>query len=80
MLLLPSVEDYVDENNPVCAIDAYVNILDMSKLGFFTKKKNSSDGQPPYSPALMLKIYIYYMRWLPGHLTLNLRRNCRVSD
>ena len=59
LLFPPSVEDYVDENNPVRAIDAYVNILDMSKLGFFTKKKNSSDGQPPYSPAMMLKIYIY---------------------
>ena len=29
------------------------------ELGFYTKKKNSSDGQPPYSPKLMLKIYIY---------------------
>jgi len=59
LLLPPSLEDYVDENNSVRAIDAYVNILDMPKLGFFTKKKNSSDGQPPYSPKLMLKIYIY---------------------
>lgn len=59
LLLPPSLEDYVDENNPVRAIDAYVDILDMPKLGFFTKKKNSSDGQPPYSPSLMLKIYIY---------------------
>ena len=50
LLLPPSVEDYVDKNNPVHAIDAYVNILDMSKLGFFTKKKNSRDGHPHTVP------------------------------
>lgn len=59
LLFPPSMEDYVDENNSVRAIDAYVDILDVSSLGFFTKKKNSYDGQPPYSPKLMLKIYIY---------------------
>jgi transposase len=59
LLLPPSLEDYVDKDNSVRAIDAYVDILDTSKLGFYTKKKNSTDGQPPYSPKLMLKIYIY---------------------
>ncbi len=59
LLLPPSMEDYVSDNNPVRAIDAYVDILEVSKLGFFTKKKNSNDGQPPYNPKLMLKIYIY---------------------
>ena len=81
LLLPPSVEDYVDENNPVRAIDAYVNILDMSKLGFFTKKKNSSDGQPPYSPALMLKIYIYgYMNRIRSsrRLEREIKRNIEM--
>ena len=81
LLLPPSVEDYVDENNPVRATDAYVNILDMSKLGFFTKKKNSSDGQPPYSPALMLKIYIYgYMNRIRSsrRLEREIKRNIEM--
>ncbi len=37
LLFPPSMEDYVDENNSVRAIDAYVDILDVSSLGFFTK-------------------------------------------
>ena len=34
-MLLPScVKDYVNENNPVRAIDAYVDTLDLADLGF----------------------------------------------
>ena len=35
MTLLPdSIEDYVDENNPVRVIDAFVDSLDLEKMGF----------------------------------------------
>lgn len=33
-LLPPSVEEYVSEENPVRAIDSYVESLNMVKLGF----------------------------------------------
>jgi hypothetical protein len=33
-LLPPSVEEYVSDDNPVRAIDAYVDSLDLPKLGF----------------------------------------------
>ena len=33
-LLPPSIEDYVNETNPVRAIDAYVDSLDLAKQGF----------------------------------------------
>ena len=52
-MLLPSrVEDYVSENNPVRAIDAYVDTLDLVSLGFkHAKEVTSLRGQPPYDPA-----------------------------
>lgn len=33
-LFLASLEDYVDENNPVRVIDAFVGALDLGGLGF----------------------------------------------
>lgn len=34
-LLLPEcVDDYVDENNPVRVVDAFVDHLDLAELGF----------------------------------------------
>ena len=34
LLFPPSIDDYVDSNNTVRAIDAYVDILDLSSLKF----------------------------------------------
>jgi transposase len=60
LLFPPSIDDYVDNDNSVRAIDAYVQILDINKLGFDnTRKSNRVDGQKAYSPKLLLKIYIY---------------------
>ena len=50
---------YVSEDNQVRAIEDYVKLLDMVKLGFTESALNSSDGQPAYHPKLLLKIYIY---------------------
>ena len=59
-MLLPSrVEDYVSEDNPVRAIDAYVDILDLDYLGFkHASEVASLRGQPPYNPAALLKLYL----------------------
>jgi len=60
LLFPPSIDDYVDEDNSARAIDAYVELLDLTKLQFSnTRKSNRVDGQKAYSPKLMLKIYIY---------------------
>lgn len=59
LLLPPSLDEYVDENNGVRAIDSYVEILDFSKLKFKNLSKKSNDGQPAFHPKLLLKIYIY---------------------
>ena len=58
-LLLPdSIEDYVDENNSARVIDAYINSLDLIKLGF-SKAEPNATGRPKYNPKDILKLYVY---------------------
>jgi len=58
-LLFPSsLDEYVDKNNSVRAIDDYVSLLDLKRLGF-SDTSNSLSGQKSYAPELLLKIYIY---------------------
>ena len=59
MLLPASVEDYVASDNPVRIIEAYVESLDLVGLGFRHASGTVGAGQPPYHPALMLKLYLY---------------------
>ena len=57
--LLPEcLDDYIDEDNVVRAIDAFVDRLDLTGLGF-TKAELAACGRPPYDPAMLLKLYIY---------------------
>ena len=58
-LLPPRVEDYVACDNPVRAIDGYVDTLDVAKLGFGQPGSDGGAGQPPYDPADLLKLYLY---------------------
>lgn len=57
--LPPCLEDYVGRDNPVRAIDAYVDSLDLSGLGFGDVGSDGGAGQPPYDPADLLKLYLY---------------------
>jgi transposase len=59
MFFPPSIDEYVSADNPIRAIEDYVDLLDMIELGFTKAALNSSDGQPAYHPKLLLKIYIY---------------------
>src|SRR6478735_3056757 len=57
--LLPEcLDDYVTEDNPVRAIDAFVEELDLKQLGF-AGADPATTGRPAYHPAILLKIYIY---------------------
>lgn len=58
LLFPPSLDEYVDKDNSVRAIDDYVSLLDLKRLGF-SDTSNSLSGQKSYSPQLLLKIYIY---------------------
>jgi transposase len=57
--LPPRIEDYVDRNNPVRAIDAYGDAVDMKKAGFQHPGSTGGRGQPPYDPRDLLKLYVY---------------------
>jgi transposase len=58
--LLPArVEDYVGRDNPVRAIESYVDTLDLANIGLHHADRGVSAGQPPYDPADLLKLYLY---------------------
>src|SRR5215831_10962562 len=52
------LEDWVDEDNPVRMIDAFVDKLDLSRLGFDGVAPEAT-GRPSYHPSVLLKLYIY---------------------
>jgi transposase len=52
------LEDWIDEDNPVRVIDAFVEKLDLSRLGFDGVAPEAT-GRPSYHPAMLLKLYIY---------------------
>ena len=59
-LLLPGrIDDYVAADNAARAIEAYVDMLDLAKLGFRHAARVVGAGQPPYDPSDLLKLYLY---------------------
>src|SRR5580692_4414698 len=50
--------DWIDENNPIQVIDAFVDKLDLSRLGF-DGVAAAATGRPSYHPSVLLKLYIY---------------------
>ena len=57
--LLPEcLEDWVDENNSVRAVDVFVEALDLRDLGF-EGVDAAGIVRPSYRPGVLLKLYIY---------------------
>jgi transposase len=57
--LLPErIDEYVSEDNPVRVIEAFVEVLDLARLGFARLEPNET-GRPAYHPATLLRIYLY---------------------
>jgi len=57
--LLPEcLDDWIDENNPVRVIDAFVEALNLAELGFSGVEPEAT-GRPAYHPSVLLKLYIY---------------------
>ena len=52
------LEDYLSEDNPVRAIDVFVDELDLAGLGFGGAEPETT-GRPACHPATPLKIYVY---------------------
>ena len=57
-LQMGSLEDKIAQDNPVRFIDAFVNVIDLSKIGFQTRILKS-EGRPSYRTEVFLKIYLY---------------------
>ena len=68
------LDDYVTEDNPVRAVDVFIDGLDLAKLGF--ENVPLATGRPGYHPATMLKIYVYgYLNRIPS--SRRLERECQ---
>jgi hypothetical protein len=52
------LDDYLGEDNPVRAVDVFVDELDLAGLGFGGAEPEAT-GRPAYHPATLLKIYVY---------------------
>ena len=51
------LDDYITEENNIQVIDAFVDGLDLAKLGFRTVPAKT--GRPAYHPSTMLKLFMY---------------------
>jgi transposase len=65
-----SLEESIEIENEVRAIDLFVNSLDLGKMGF--KVHFPEGGRPAYHPAVLLKLFIY------GYL--NRMRSSRILE
>ena len=52
------LEDWIDVDNPVRVVEAYVEELDLGSLGFAGVDPKST-GRPAYHPGVLLKLYVY---------------------
>ena len=69
------LDDYVADDNPVRAVDVFVDGLDIEKLGFMRVQPHDV-GRPGYHPRTMLKLYIYgYLNRVPS--SRRLERECQ---
>lgn len=58
-ILFPAkIDDYIEKENLVRFIEAFVALLDLTLLGF-THAEMKTTGRPSYNPADLLKLYIY---------------------
>ena len=52
------LEDWICEDNPVRAVDVFVDGLDLAEHGFSGIEPEAT-GRPSYHPSVLLKLYIY---------------------
>ncbi len=57
MLFPQSIDDYITEDDPVRAYDAFIDALDWDSLNIKSDKKKK--GCPEYAPKSMLKVLVY---------------------
>jgi transposase len=69
------LEDYISENNTVRVVDAFVEHLDLGKLGF-NRAEPAITGRLSYHTSALLKFYIYgYLKRI--HSSRRLEKECQ---
>src|SRR6266481_3420421 len=53
-----ALDEVIAADNEVRVVDAYVDSLDLAKLGF-SKVEAAATGRPPYDPRDLAKLYLY---------------------
>jgi len=79
-MVTSSLDDLIDADNSVRVIDAYVNSLDLSELGFI-EYSGANKGQAPYRRSDLLKLHIYgYLNKIRSSRSLELeaKRNLEL--
>jgi transposase len=60
-------------------MDAFIDKLDLQQLGFINTV-HKSEGRPPYSPAVLLKLYLYgYLNKIRSSRKLGTRNQTRSN-
>ena len=77
-LLFPDhLSDFVHEECPVRAVDAFVDALDLFELGFADA---AITGRPGYHPSVLLKLYVYgYLNRIQSSRRLELEAGRNVE-
>lgn len=56
-LLPESLDEYIDEENPVRVVDLFVDQLDLGSQGFSVEP--AATGRPSYHSSTLMKLYVY---------------------
>lgn len=73
------IDDYIESENPVRFIDAFVENLDLLKLGF-SRALPKDRGTSSYNPKDLLKLYIYgYLNQIRSSRKLERESNRNVE-
>lgn len=74
-----ALDDLILAENSVRVVDAFVDSLDLSGLGF-SKVVPAATGRPPYHPGDLLKLYVYgYLHQLRSSRRLERESRCNVE-
>ena len=70
-----TIDELIEKDNPIRFIDAFVDSLQITEMGFKDVRQNIN-GRPPYHPADLLKLYIYgYMNKIRS--SRDLEKECK---
>ena len=73
------LEDWIEEDNPVRVVDAFVDELDLFALGFAGVVPRAT-GRPSYHPSVLLKLYVYgYLNRISSSRRLELEAGRNVE-